>query len=70
MAVLFMESYPMFVPRFLLLLFAAFALPAHADLRSVAYNHSPRFSIDESALILGVRSLTQVTLDYMQMNAH
>jgi amidohydrolase len=39
------------------------------DLRTVAYNHSPRFQIDESALKLGVRTMTQLTLDYMEMNA-
>jgi amidohydrolase len=30
-----------------------------------APNHSPRFYVDESALLLGVRSLTHLTLDYM-----
>ena len=43
--------------------------PPGTDLSSVAYNHSPRFQIDESALILGVRTLTHLTLDYMDMNA-
>jgi amidohydrolase len=38
------------------------------DLSKVAYNHSPRFQIDESALKLGVRTMTQLTLDYMEMN--
>jgi amidohydrolase len=41
--------------------------PKGTDLRTVAYNHSPKFYIDESALLYGVRSLTQVTLDYLQM---
>ncbi len=41
--------------------------PPGTDLRKVAYNHSPRFQIDESALKLGVRTLTQMTLDYMDM---
>ena len=31
-----------------------------------AANHSPRFHIDESALKLGVRTLSQLTLDYLQ----
>ena len=31
-----------------------------------APNHSPRFFADESALVLGVRSLSHLTLDYMQ----
>jgi amidohydrolase len=30
-----------------------------------APNHSPRFFVDESALVLGVRSLAHLTLDYM-----
>jgi amidohydrolase len=28
-------------------------------------NHSPKFSLDESALDLGLRALLQVTLDYL-----
>lgn len=43
--------------------------PPGTDLTKVAYNHSPRFQIDESALKLGVRTLTQMTLDYMDMHA-
>jgi len=43
--------------------------PPGTDLAKVAYNHSPRFQIDESALKLGVRTLTQMTLDYMDMHA-
>jgi len=35
------------------------------DMTKVAYNHSPRFRVDESALLLGVRTLTHLTLDYM-----
>ena len=40
--------------------------PKGIDLTKVAYNHSPLFFIDESALLLGVRTLTYLTLDYMQ----
>jgi amidohydrolase len=40
--------------------------PKGIDLSKVAYNHSPRFFVDESALLLGVRALTHLTLDYMQ----
>ena len=39
------------------------------DLSKVAYNHSPLFRIDESALVIGVRTLTNLTLDYMDMNS-
>ena len=35
------------------------------DLKHCAPNHSPRFFVDESALLLGVRSLVHLTLDYM-----
>ena len=42
--------------------------PPGTDLSTVAYNHSPHFTIDESALKLGVRTLTQMTLDYMDMH--
>jgi amidohydrolase len=35
------------------------------DPRHSAPNHSPRFFVDESALLLGVRSLAHLTLDYM-----
>jgi amidohydrolase len=31
----------------------------------VAYNHSPRFYVDESALLLGVRTLIHLTNDYL-----
>ncbi len=41
--------------------------PKGTDLSTVAYNHSPKFYVDESALLYGVRALTQVTLDYLQM---
>lgn len=35
------------------------------DPRHSAPNHSPRFFVEESALLLGVRSLAHLTLDYM-----
>lgn len=40
--------------------------PKGTDLAKVAYNHSPRFYVDESALLLGVRALTHLTIDYME----
>ena len=39
--------------------------PPGIDHRKSAPNHSPRFFVDESALLLGVRSLAHLTLDYM-----
>ncbi len=40
--------------------------PKGTDLAKVAYNHSPRFYVDEAALLVGVRALTRVTIDYME----
>jgi amidohydrolase len=42
--------------------------PKGQDPRTAAFNHSPRFFVDESGLLLGVRALTHLTLDYMEMN--
>ncbi|MEO8006011.1 MAG: amidohydrolase, partial [Betaproteobacteria bacterium] len=39
--------------------------PPGVDRKTSAPNHSPRFFVDESALLLGVRSLSHLTLDYM-----
>jgi amidohydrolase len=38
--------------------------PAGTDRRSAAPNHSPRFFVDESALVLALRSLAYLALDY------
>ncbi len=43
--------------------------PPGTDRKLCAPNHSPRFYVDESALVLGVRSLTHLTLDYMAARA-
>jgi amidohydrolase len=40
--------------------------PKGIDLSTAASNHSPRFFIDESSLLLGMRALTHLTLDYMK----
>jgi amidohydrolase len=39
--------------------------PPGTERSQCAPNHSPRFFVDESALLLGVRSLAHLTLDYM-----
>jgi amidohydrolase len=39
--------------------------PKGTDMSRVAYNHSPRFFVDESALVVGVRALTHLTIDYL-----
>ncbi|HUO82257.1 MAG TPA: amidohydrolase [Gammaproteobacteria bacterium] len=40
--------------------------PEGTDPASAPANHSPLFFIDESALVTGVRALTNATLDYLQ----
>jgi amidohydrolase len=39
--------------------------PAGTDPASAAPNHSPRFFVDESALVTGVRALASVAVDYL-----
>lgn len=39
--------------------------PPGLDASKMPYNHSPKFSIDESALKLGVRTLLHLTADYL-----
>ncbi len=39
--------------------------PHGVDRKQSAPNHSPRFFVDESGLLLGMRSLAHLTLDYM-----
>ena len=41
--------------------------PKDSDPGEVAMNHSPYFYVDESALIIGVRALSYLTVDYMLM---
>ena len=41
------------------------AHPPGEPAEQIASNHSPRFHIDESVLKLGVRTLSQLTLDYL-----
>ncbi|MEW5685314.1 MAG: M20/M25/M40 family metallo-hydrolase [Pseudomonadota bacterium] len=46
-------------------LFFFLGVTAPDRLKDAAPNHSPRFEIDESGLIQGVRALSVLTLDYM-----
>ena len=39
--------------------------PRGTDRKQSAPNHSPRFFVDESALVLGVRSLAHLAIDYL-----
>ena len=40
--------------------------PKGADPATVAMNHSPRFFVDESALVTGVRALASVAVDFLE----
>ena len=42
--------------------------PAGTDLTKVAYNHSPKFFVDETGLLLGIRSLANLAVDFLQMD--
>jgi amidohydrolase len=42
--------------------------PPGTDMTRVAYNHSPRFTVDESGLLLGVHALAGLTVDYLTLN--
>ena len=41
--------------------------PPGTDMTNVAINHSPKFFVDESGLLLGIRSLAALAVDYLQM---
>ena len=41
--------------------------PPGTDMTKVAVNHSPKFFVDESGLLLGIRSLAALAIDYLQM---
>ena len=47
------------------ILFFVGATPKGQDPLTAASNHSPEFSLDESALDVGLRAMLQVTLDYL-----
>ncbi len=40
--------------------------PKGTDMSKVAYNHSPRFFVEDSAMKLGVRALLNLTVDFME----
>lgn len=40
--------------------------PPGTDLDKVAFNHSPRFYVDETGLLVGVRALAHLAADYLQ----
>jgi amidohydrolase len=40
--------------------------PKGTDMSKVAYNHSPRFFVEDSAMKLGMRALMHLTVDYLE----
>ena len=40
--------------------------PRGSDMKQIGFNHSPRFKIEESAMKLGVRTLLNLTVDYLE----
>jgi len=40
--------------------------PPGTDVAKAALNHSPRFQVDETGLLLGIRALAHLTIDYME----
>ena len=59
------EDFSYFQQRIPGLYFFLGITPEDADPREVAMNHSPYFYVDESALIIGVRALVHLVIDYM-----
>ena len=43
--------------------------PKGSDPKQAAPNHSPRFFVDESGLLLGVRTLAHLACDYLEAQA-
>ncbi len=48
------------------LFFFVGVVPAGSDPQTVAPNHSPRFYVDEQALLLGVRALAHLVADFAE----
>jgi len=44
-------------------------MPKGLDPKKVASHHTPDFMIDDSGLSLGVKALSNLTIDYMNMSA-
>jgi amidohydrolase len=60
------EDFSFFAERVPGLYFALGVTPRGADLDTVPVNHSPRFFADEQVLLLGVRALANLAVDYME----
>src|SRR5262245_421838 len=59
------EDFSFFLNEVPGLFFNVGVVPRDKDLASAAPNHSPNFFIDEKALVVGVRALSMVTVNYL-----
>jgi amidohydrolase len=59
------EDFSLFQEKIPGLFFFLGVAPAGADPKTIARNHSPYFFADEGALPVGVRAMTNLTLDYL-----
>jgi amidohydrolase len=59
------EDFSFFLNEIPGLFFPVGIVPRDRDLSTAAPNHSPNFFIDEKALVVGVRALAMVTVDYL-----
>jgi amidohydrolase len=62
------EDFSFFQEKVPGLFFFLGALPKGADPKTAPSHHTPDFFIDESSFKVGVKALTGLTLDYMEMN--
>ena len=58
------SSYQELIPG---LFFYVGITPKGTDPEKTATNHSPRFYVDEAGLLTGVKVMTQLAVDYLQM---
>jgi len=59
------EDFSLYLQRVPGLFFFLGVTPKDADPATVAANHSPRFVVDEDALVTGVRALASLATDYL-----
>lgn len=59
------EDFAFFAQQVPGLYFTLGVTPLGADLDTVPVNHSPRFFADEAALLVGVRAMSHLTVDYL-----
>jgi amidohydrolase len=59
------EDFSFFAQKAPGLFFFVGGSPKGTDMTKVAYNHSPRFYVDESGLLFGVRALANLAVDYL-----